>query len=100
VFYKPLRHTTAIVCSYSKNTAKSATDNMSVLILLYCVHIHNSGALKAVGYDGFSPYCINKYSASQAVVFGTQYGEIILIVLIGTWAVLSITATALAVRRK
>jgi hypothetical protein len=74
---------------------------MSNLILLHCVHIlHYSGALKKVGYDGFSPYCINKYSTSQAVVFGTQYGEIILIVLIGTWAVLSITATALAVRRK
>jgi hypothetical protein len=67
-----------------------------------CIHtiLYNSGALKTVGYDGFGPYCLNTVDVATSVTYGALYGEIILIVLGGSYAVLSIVATAWTVRKK
>jgi hypothetical protein len=57
-------------------------------------------ALGAVGYDGLSPYCLDKIGTSNAVTFCTMYIPGLIIVLLGSCAVLSITGTALQTRRR
>jgi hypothetical protein len=53
-----------------------------------------------VGYDGFGPYCLNTVDVATSVTYGALYGEVLLIVLGGSYAVLSIVATAWTVRKK
>jgi hypothetical protein len=60
----------------------------------------NRAALGAVGYDGLSPYCLDKINTSNAVTFCTMYIPGLLIVLLGSCAVLSITSTALQTRKR
>jgi hypothetical protein len=58
------------------------------------------GLIKAVGHNGFAPYCSSAATTTSGVIWGSMYGVVVAVVVAGCYCAASISLVVWKVRKK